>query len=40
MLVCYYHSVEVSFHYVHMRFMVMFNYDYLVVEDDDNKNVA
>jgi hypothetical protein len=27
--------VEVLFHYVHMRFMVMFNYDYMVVENDD-----
>jgi hypothetical protein len=25
------------FTYVHMRFMFMFNYDYLVVENDDNK---
>jgi hypothetical protein len=25
----------VLFHYVHMRFMVMFNYDYMVVENDD-----
>jgi hypothetical protein len=33
---CY---VEVTFHYVHMRFIVMFNYDYLIVENDDNKNV-
>jgi hypothetical protein len=32
-------SVEVTFHYVHMRFIVMFNYDYLIVENDDNKNV-
>jgi hypothetical protein len=32
------HSLEVPFHYVHMRFMVMFNYDYLVVENDDIKN--
>jgi hypothetical protein len=31
------HSVEVSIHYVHMRFIVMFNYDYLVVENDDTK---
>jgi hypothetical protein len=28
----------VSFHYVHMISMVMFNYDYLIVENDDNKN--
>jgi hypothetical protein len=26
------HSVEVLYHYVHMRVMVMLNYDYLVVE--------
>jgi hypothetical protein len=31
-------NIEVLFHYVHMRFMVMFNYDYLVVENDDTKN--
>jgi hypothetical protein len=31
-------NVEVLFHYVHMRFIVMFNYDYLVVENDDTKN--
>jgi hypothetical protein len=37
MIVRCYHFVEVTFHYVHMRFMVMFNYDYLVVENDDNK---
>jgi hypothetical protein len=37
-LVHCYHSVEVSFHFVHMRFMVIFNYDYLVVENDDTKN--
>jgi hypothetical protein len=28
----------VIYHYVHMRFMLMFNYDYLVVENDDTKN--
>jgi hypothetical protein len=38
MLVRYYHSIEVPFHYVHMRFIIMFNYDYLVVENDDTKN--
>jgi hypothetical protein len=33
------HSVEVVYHYVHMRVMVMSNYDYLVVEKiDDTKN--
>jgi hypothetical protein len=38
-LSCCCHSVEVSFHYVHMRFMIKFNYDYMVVENDDNKMV-
>jgi hypothetical protein len=33
------HSVEVLFHHVPMRFMVMFNYGYLVVKNDDTKNV-
>jgi hypothetical protein len=37
MLVRCYHYVEVSFHYVHIRFMIIFNYDYLVVEIDDTK---
>jgi hypothetical protein len=39
-LVRHYHSVEVIYHYVHMRVMVMvmLNYDYLVVENDDTKN--
>jgi hypothetical protein len=32
------HSVEVLYHLVHMRFMVMFNFDYLVVENDDIEN--
>jgi hypothetical protein len=32
------HFVEVLFHYVHMILMVMFNDDYLVVENDDTKN--
>jgi hypothetical protein len=31
-------NVEVLYHHVHMRFMVMFNYDYLVVKIDDTKN--
>jgi hypothetical protein len=31
-------KVEVLYHHVRMRFMVMFNYDYLVVENDDTKN--
>jgi hypothetical protein len=38
MLVRCCHSVQVLFHYVHMIFMVMFNYDYLVVENYDTKN--
>jgi hypothetical protein len=38
MLVRCCHSVEVSFHYVHMRSMVIFNYDYMVLENDDTKN--
>jgi hypothetical protein len=35
-LVC--SSVEMLYHHVHMRFMVMFNYDYLVAKNDDTKN--
>jgi hypothetical protein len=33
-------NVEVLYHYVHMRVMVMvmFNYDYLVVKNEDTKN--
>jgi hypothetical protein len=31
-------NVEVLYHHVHMRFMVRFNYDYLVVENDDTKH--
>jgi hypothetical protein len=31
-------NVEVLYHYVHTRFMVMFNYGYLIVENDDTKN--
>jgi hypothetical protein len=31
-------NIEVIYHHVHMRFMFMFNYDYLVVENDDIKN--
>jgi hypothetical protein len=31
-------NIEVLYHYVHIRFMVIFNYDYLVVENDDTKN--
>jgi hypothetical protein len=37
-LVRYCHSVEVLYHYVHMRFLVTFNYDYLVVENNGTKN--
>jgi hypothetical protein len=31
-------NVEVLYHHVHIRFMVMFNYDDLVVKNDDTKN--
>jgi hypothetical protein len=31
-------NVEVIYHYVHMRVMIMLNYDYLVVENEDTKN--
>jgi hypothetical protein len=31
-------NVEVLFHYVPMRFMVMFNYDYMVVKINGAKN--
>jgi hypothetical protein len=31
-------NVEVLYHHVHMRYMVRFNYDYLVVKNDDTKN--
>jgi hypothetical protein len=31
-------NVEVLYHHVHMRFMVIFNYDYLVVKINDTKN--
>jgi hypothetical protein len=31
-------NLEVLYHHVHMRFMVRFNYDYLVVKNDDTKN--
>jgi hypothetical protein len=31
-------NVEVLYHHVHMRFMISFNYDYLVVKNDDTKN--
>jgi hypothetical protein len=30
-------NVEVLYHHVHIRFMVRFNYDYLVVKTDDTK---
>jgi hypothetical protein len=38
MLVRCCHSVEVLFHPVHVRLMVRFNYDYLVVKINDTKN--
>jgi hypothetical protein len=31
-------NIEVLYHHVHMRFMARFNYDYLVVKNDDTKN--
>jgi hypothetical protein len=31
-------NVEMLYHHVYMRFMVRFNYDYLVVKNDDTKN--
>jgi hypothetical protein len=31
-------NIEVLYHYVRMRVMVILNYDYLVVENDDTKN--
>jgi uncharacterized membrane protein YagU involved in acid resistance len=31
-------NIEVLYHHVHMRFMIIFNYDYLVVKNDDTKN--
>jgi hypothetical protein len=31
-------NIEVLYHHVHMRFIVRFNYDYLVVKNDDTKN--
>jgi hypothetical protein len=31
-------NVEVIYHHVHMRFMVMFSYDYLVIKINDTKN--
>jgi hypothetical protein len=31
-------NVEVLYHHIHMRFIVRFNYDYLVVEINDTKN--
>jgi hypothetical protein len=38
MLVRCCHSVEVLFYHVHMRLIVRFNYDYLVVKINDIKN--
>jgi uncharacterized protein YqiB (DUF1249 family) len=37
MLVHYCHSIEVVYHYDLMRFMIMYNYDNLAVENDDTK---
>jgi hypothetical protein len=31
-------NIEVIYHYLYMIVMVMLNYDYLVVENDDTKN--
>jgi hypothetical protein len=31
-------NIEVLYRHVHMRFMVRFNYNYLVVKNDDTKN--
>jgi hypothetical protein len=31
-------NVEMLHHHVHIRFIVRFNYDYLVVENDNTKN--
>jgi hypothetical protein len=31
-------NVEVLYHHVHMIYMVISNYDYLVVKNDDTKN--
>jgi hypothetical protein len=31
-------NIEVLYHHVHMRFMVRFKYDYLVLKNDDTKN--
>jgi hypothetical protein len=31
-------NVEVLYLYVHMRFMVTLNYDYLIVKNNDTKN--
>jgi hypothetical protein len=31
-------NIDVLYHHAYMRFMVIFNYDYLVVKNDDNKN--
>jgi hypothetical protein len=31
-------NVEMLYHHVHLRFMVRFNYEYLVVRNDDTKN--
>jgi hypothetical protein len=39
-LVRFYHSIEVLFHYVHMRLMVIFNDDYLEVENDNTEKMV
>jgi hypothetical protein len=31
-------NIKVIYHHVHIRFMIMFNYDYLVVKNDDTDN--
>jgi hypothetical protein len=31
-------NIEVLYYHVHIRFMVKFNYNYLVVKNDDTKN--
>jgi hypothetical protein len=33
-------NVEVLYHFILMGFMVMFNYGYLVVENDDTKKMV
>jgi hypothetical protein len=31
-------NVEVLYHYVHMRFVIMFKYDYMVTKINDTNN--